>query len=56
VIKKELMKRNGILEVKTNSILNEVYVYYKSGRVAPEEIEEVVRKSGYKFVRAHGMR
>jgi len=50
------MKRNRTLEVKTNPIMNEVYVYYKSGSVAPEEIEEVVRKSGYKAVRAHGMR
>jgi copper chaperone CopZ len=48
VIRKELMKRNGILEVKTNPILNEVYVYYKSGSVPPEEIVEVVRRSGYK--------
>jgi copper chaperone CopZ len=55
-IRKQLMKRNGVLEVKANPILNEVYVYYKSGSLAPEEIEEVVRRSGYKAVRAHGMR
>ena len=56
VIRKELMKRNGILDVKTSPILNEIYVYYESGGVAPEEIEEMVRRSGYKAVRAYGMR
>jgi copper chaperone CopZ len=48
VIRGELMKRNGILEVKTNPIMNEIYVDYESGSVSPEEIEGVVRKSGYK--------
>ena len=55
VIRRELEKRNGVTEVKTNTILNAVYIDFEPQQVSEVEIQERVRKLGYRTVRLHGM-
>lgn len=54
IIRKELEKSSGVKGVKVNPILNAIYVDYEVDKVNEEEIEEAVRKSGYKAIRPRG--
>lgn len=56
IIRKELGKNSGIRDVKVNPILNAIYVDYQPDKISEEEIEETVKKSGYKAVRLTGMK
>ena len=57
IIRKQLGRRgDGIRDVNFNPISNVIYVDYQSDKISEEEMEEVVKKSGYKDVRLRGMK
>ncbi|MDV3244260.1 MAG: heavy-metal-associated domain-containing protein [Nitrososphaerales archaeon] len=56
IIRKRLEGSSGVKDVKVNPILNAIYVDYEADKINEEEIEEAVRKSGYKAVRLRGMK
>ncbi|MDG6935226.1 MAG: heavy-metal-associated domain-containing protein [Nitrososphaerota archaeon] len=50
-IKKRLDKMNGVEDVRTNPILNEIYIYFDPSVTGPEKIEDEVKRTGYKAIR-----
>ena len=56
IIRKELGKSSGVNDVKVNPMLNAIYVDYQPDKISEKEIEESVKKSGYKAVRLRGMK
>jgi P-type Cu+ transporter len=46
-IEKQLRRVEGVKDVKSAIMLNEVFVYYDDAETNQEEIAEGIRKSGY---------
>ena len=51
-----LEKQAGILSVKVNEMLNIFYIDYEPDKISEEELERIIKKTGYKTVRVRSLR
>jgi copper chaperone CopZ len=54
-IQRKLTKKEGIVNVKVNPIMNAFYIDYIPEKTSEEEIEKIVKNSGYKVTKLWGI-
>ena len=55
-VKKLLEKKCGVNDIKVNEMLNIFYIDYEPDKVSEEELEKVIKRTGYKAVKLHSMK
>lgn len=55
-IRRLLEKQSGVLDIKVNQVLNIFYVDYDAAKISEEDIEKIVKKTGYNFVKLRSMK
>jgi Cu+-exporting ATPase len=56
IVKKQLGKQSGVDDIKVNEILNIFYIDYEPDKISEEELEKIIKRTGYKAIKLRSMK